>query len=200
MRNHIVNIITFPDGSKYHSDVAFGGDGATIPMPLVDGLVHNNLGTQQIRLKRDWVPNQVHRTEETKLWIYQYRNSQDGEWNSFYSFPGVEFFALDWDVINWWINSHPDSHQRRNVLTVKFLQRPVGMDVSFEGETEICGKRMLVNGVVKENLGGKTKVVATCKTEWERIEVLEKYFQLFLTKEEKEGIRGYVSELDGTAG
>ncbi|KAH7173291.1 arylamine N-acetyltransferase 4 [Fusarium flagelliforme] len=198
--NHIVNIITFPDGSKYHSDVAFGGDGATIPMPLIDGLVHKNMGTQQIQLKRDWVPHQVHRTEETKLWIYQYRNSQDSEWNSFYSFPGVEFFALDWDVVNWWINSHPDSHQRRNVLTIKFLQRPVESDASFEGETEIYGKRMLVNGVVKENLGGKTKIIATCDTEQERIEVLEKYFQLFLTNEEKGGILGYVSELDGTAG
>ncbi|KAK2678250.1 Arylamine N-acetyltransferase [Fusarium oxysporum f. sp. vasinfectum] len=154
-KNHIVNIITFPDDSKYHSDVAFGGDGATMPMPLIDDLVHENLGTQQIRLKRDWIPHQVHKTEETKLWIYQYRNGQDKEWNSFYSFPGIEFFALDWDVVNWWINTHADSHQLRNVLTIKFLLRPVESEASFEGEMEVYGKRMLVNGVVKENLGGR---------------------------------------------
>ncbi|KAI7758480.1 hypothetical protein LZL87_006871 [Fusarium oxysporum] len=190
--NHIVNIITFPDGSKYHSDVAFGGDGATMPMPLIDDLVHENLGTQEIRLKRDWIPHQVHKTEETKLWIYQYRNGQDKEWNSFYSFPGVEFFALDWDVVNWWINTHADSHQLRNVLTIKFLLRPVESEASFEGEMEIYGKRMLVNGVVKENLGGKTQIITTCNIEGERVEALEKYFQISLTDEENEGIRGYV--------
>ncbi|KAF4966603.1 hypothetical protein FSARC_5723 [Fusarium sarcochroum] len=197
--NHIVNIVTFPDGSKYHSDVAFGGDGATMPMPLIDGLVHENLGTQQIRLKRDWIPHQIHKTEETKLWIYQYRNSADKEWNSFYSFPGIEFYALDWGVVNWWVNTHPDSHQRSNVLTIKFLRRPVENGVRFEGEQEIYGKRMLVNGVVKENLGGRTQIITTCKTEEERIEALEKYFQLFLTDEEKKAIVGYVSELTGTA-
>ncbi|KAL3474603.1 hypothetical protein BJX99DRAFT_231300 [Aspergillus californicus] len=73
----------FPDGSKYHSD---------------------------IRLLRDWIPCQVHRVEETKLWIYEYRYSENAEWNSFYSFPGIEFSALDWGVVNWWINTHPDSH------------------------------------------------------------------------------------------
>ncbi|KAH9237290.1 hypothetical protein K456DRAFT_1334957 [Colletotrichum gloeosporioides 23] len=36
LRGHIVNIVTFADGSKYHSDVAFGGDGATKPMPLIE--------------------------------------------------------------------------------------------------------------------------------------------------------------------
>lgn len=193
-----MNIITFPDDSKYHSDVAFGGDGATMPMPLIDDLVHENLGTQQIRLKRDWIPHQVHKTEETKLWIYQYRNGQDKEWNSFYSFPGIEFFALDWNVVNWWINTHADSHQLRNVLTIKFLLRPVESEASFEGEMEIYGKRMLVNGVVKENLGGKTQIITTCNTEGERVEALEKYFQISLTDEEKEDIHGYVSELRGT--
>ncbi|WAO94951.1 Hypothetical protein NCS54_01255800 [Fusarium falciforme] len=196
--NHIVNIVTFPDGSKYHSDVAFGGDGATMPMPLIDGLVHENLGTQQIRLVKDWIPHQVHRTEETKLWIYQYRNSVDKEWNSFYSFPGIEFYALDWGVVNWWINTHPDSHQRRNALTIKFLRWPVERDEKYKWEQEIYGKMMLVNGVVKQNLGGKTKVITICETEEQRIEALEKYFDISLTDEEKSGIRGYVSELIGT--
>ncbi|RSL57863.1 hypothetical protein CEP51_014164 [Fusarium floridanum] len=193
--NHIVNIVTFPDGSKYHSDVAFGGDGATMPMPLIDGLIHENLGTQQIRLVKDWIPHQVHRTEETKLWIYQYRNSIDKEWNSFYSFPGIEFYALDWDVVNWWINTHPDSHQRRNVLTIKFLRRQVEKDEKYKGEQEIYGKRMLVNGVVKQNLGGKTQVITICETEEQRIEALNKYFDISITDEEKSGIHGYISEL-----
>lgn len=190
--------MTFPDGSKYHSDVAFGGDGATMPMPLADGLVHSNLGTQEIRLVKDWIPHQVHRTEETKVWIYQYRNSPDKAWNSFYSFPGIEFFALDWGVVNWWINTHADSHQRRNVLTIKFLRQPKKQGASYEGEQEIYGKRMLINAVVKQNLGGKTESILICKDEDERIAALQKYFAVQLSAEEKQGIRGYVSELGHT--
>ncbi|KAJ4309749.1 hypothetical protein N0V84_011338 [Fusarium piperis] len=190
--------VTFPDGSKYHSDVAFGGDGATMPMPLIDGLVHENLGTQQIRLVKDWIPRQVHRTDETKLWIYQYRNGVDKEWNSFYSFPGIEFYALDWGVVNWWINTHPDSHQRRNVLTIKFLRRSIDGGEKYKGEQEIYGKRMLVNGVVKQNLGGKTEVITICETEEQRIDALDKYFNISFTDEEKSGIHGYVSELIST--
>ncbi|KAH6889877.1 hypothetical protein B0T10DRAFT_42122 [Thelonectria olida] len=191
--NHIINIVTFPDGSKYHDDVAFGGDGALFPMPLIDGLVHDNLGTQQIRLVRDWIPQQVHRAEESKLWIYQYRNNLDREWNSFYSFPGIEFYALDWGVVNFWIGAHPDSHQRVNVLVIKFLRRPK-QDVDGL-EYEIYGKRMLVNGVVKENLGGKTHIVTELKSEAERLAALEGYFSIGLSQEEGEGIIGYKSEL-----
>ncbi|KAK7432536.1 hypothetical protein QQZ08_000743 [Neonectria magnoliae] len=194
-RNHIVNIVTFPDGSKYHTDVAFGGDGALFPMVLVDGLVYQNLGTQQIRLVRDWIPHQVHRTEDSRLWIYQYRNGVDKDWNSFYSFPGIEFYALDWGVVNFWIGNHPSSHQRVNMLVIKFLRRLKEAAEGEREEYEIYGKRMLVDGVIKENLGGKTQVIAECKSEAERLEALEKYFSISLEVEEKEGIRGYVSEL-----
>nr|CBL43339.1 TPA: arylamine N-acetyltransferase 4 [[Gibberella] fujikuroi var. moniliformis] len=128
----------------------------------------------------DYPGQAIHKAEETKLWIYQYRNGEDKEWNSFYSFPSIEFFALDWDVVKWWINTHADSHQRRNVLTIKFLLQPVEVEAKFEGEMEIYGKRMLVNGVVKENLRGKTQIITTCNTEGERVEALGKHFQISL--------------------
>lgn len=196
-RNHIISIVTFPDGSQYHDDVAFGGDGATMPMPLEDGLIHQNLGTQQIRLFRDWIPTQVKRTEETKLWIYQYRNGPEKEWNSFYSFPGIEFMMLDWGVVNHWMTTHPTSHQRYNVLVIKFLRR-LKEGEEEGGEQEIYGKRMLVNGVVKENLGGRTHIIAELKTEEERVSALKDFFGIKLADEEVLGIVGYKSELRET--
>ena len=65
-------------------------------------------------------------------------------------------------------------------LVVKFLRRG----------GEVYGKVMLVNGLVKENHGGKTFVSRTCGTEGERVEALREYFGIELTREEKEGIRG----------
>ncbi|ETS77144.1 hypothetical protein PFICI_11018 [Pestalotiopsis fici W106-1] len=200
---HIVNIVTFPDQDvaptepkQYAVDVAFGGDGPTAPLPLISGTIHQNLGTQQVRLLRDWIPTQVHRTEESKLWIYQYRNSADAEWNSYYAFTETEFMAADWEVVNHWASCSPNSHQTWTALVVKFLRRPAHDGADQDAQEEIYGKRTLFNGVIKENLGGRSRLVVECKTEAERIEALEKYFGLRLTEEEVLGITGWATDLN----
>lgn len=187
-RAHIVNIVTLPDGSRYQSDVAFGGDGPTIPMPMVEGLVHLNLGTQQIRLVRDWLPDQVHRVDSSRQWIYQYRNSETAEWNSFYAFTEVEFLQPDWGVLNHWVCSHPDSNQLVRMLIVSFQRRR--KEGGAAHEYEIVGKRMLVDDVIKENLGGKTSVVKQCRSEDERVQEIRERFGITLTQEERAAIAG----------
>jgi arylamine N-acetyltransferase len=189
---HLVNIVTLSDESKWILDVGFGGDGPTKPMPLLHNQPQTNLGAQEIRLIRDWIPMQLHRTESSKLWIYEYRNGQDKEWNAFYAFSETEAMEADLHVMNWFAGGHPTSHQRANQLLVKFLRRPKG---DSSGDEEIFGKRMLVNEVVKENLGGRTQIVQVCRSEDERIEALEKWFGLKLTEEEKQGIKGWTTEL-----
>ena len=174
-------------------DVGFGGDGATKPVPLIEGHVTRNIGTQDIRLIQDFIPGQTVRSPERKLWIYQYRNSTTQPWNSFYAFSEfVEFLPADFHVMNWYTGSCPESFQTFTVLTVKFLRRP-NQDVP--GDEEIYGKRMLVNGTVKENLGGRTKIVRECLSEMERIEALKTWFGIRLTDEETKGIQGRVAEL-----
>lgn len=179
-RGHIVNIIIFPDGSKFHDDVAFGGDGPTIPLPLEDGRVHLNLGTQEIRLARDWISTQSHRTEDSKLWIYQYRNQPTQPWLSFYAFPELEFMPLDWGVLNHWMNTHRDSNHVQNLLVVKFLRR--------EEEDHIHGKIMLANNLVRRNLGGRTETVQLLHTEKDRIDALAHWFGITLSDDERSGI------------
>lgn len=56
---------------------------------------------------------------------------------------------------------------------------------------------MLVNGVVKLNEGGRTRVVEECSYEGQRIEALRKWSEVQLFDEEREGIRGHGSELKG---
>ncbi|KAK9788962.1 hypothetical protein SCARD494_09478 [Seiridium cardinale] len=194
---HIVNIVTLPTGERYAVDVAFGGDGPTAPLPLVSGLIHQNLGTQQVRLIRDWVSTQIHRVDDSKLWIYQYRNGADREWNSYYAFTEAEFMAADWGVINYWTSTSSDSHQTRTLLIVRFLGRtPEAGERAEEDDWEIYGKRMLVNGAIKENLGGKTRVLAECNTEAERVEALKQHFGITLEEEEISSIKGWVTNLD----
>lgn len=190
----MVNIVQLPDGSKWMCDVAFGGDGATQPLPLLEDRVMHNMGTQEVRLIKDHIPAQVDRRSYTKMWIYQYRNSAVQAWNSFYAFYEVEFSAEDFGVMNWYTGHSPESPQVSGLLVIKFLRR---QKEDGEGESEVFGKRMLVDGVVKENLGGKTSIVETCASEKDRIAALGKWFGISLTEREISGIVGWQTELHG---
>ncbi|OAG06779.1 arylamine N-acetyltransferase 2, partial [Paraphaeosphaeria sporulosa] len=192
---HLVNIVTLPCGAKYMLDVGFGGDAPTTPIPLVDGHITTNISPQENRLVHGHIPQQVVQTEHTKLWIYQYRNGKEAAWNSFYAFPEFEFLEADFKIMNWYTGSHPESFQTFTMLIIKFLRRE--REGGEQGEMEVYGKRMLINGVVKENKGGKTRVVHECRTEAERHEALENWFGMRLSEEEKAGIAGHSTELRG---
>lgn len=186
-RRHLVIIVTLDDGTRYACDVSFGGDGPTQPLKLEDGYTILNMGTQEVRLVHDFVPEQTSRLPHQKLWIYQYRNGSDLPWMSFYAFSDMEFQSVDFEGLNFAVSQHPDSFQRFRVLTIKFLKRPDAED--------IYGKVMLVDGTLKINRGGKTEIVATAQTEQERIQILREYFLLELTQEQQDGIKGFATEL-----
>jgi arylamine N-acetyltransferase len=190
-RVHVVNIITLPTGEKYVSDVSFGGDGPTKPIPLISGTILQNLGTQEIRLIHDNIPCQ--QNAEPKFWIYQYRNSVDKEWNSFYAFPEMEFFINDFQIMNYFTSNFVGgtNFQTERVLVVRFLKG--------DGEEDgIVEKVMLVDGEVKRNHGGSTRVERVCGSEEERLEALKEVFGIRLVEEEVLGIRGTITELLGT--
>jgi len=185
---HIVLIITFEDGARFISDVAFGGDGPTTPLPLLETNVTLNLGTQENRYICDTIPQNSPRKFSTpqKYWIYQYRNSPKHEWNSFYCFTESEFLIGDFNVMNWY-TSAGKTFQRTLILVIKFFRA--------DDELKINGKIMLVNDVVKRNMGGKTEVVQVLKSEEDRTKALKEWFGIDLTEEEKAGIQGLVTEI-----
>ncbi|KAF7921116.1 uncharacterized protein EAE97_011384 [Botrytis byssoidea] len=187
---HIVNIVTLPNTDKYMIDVAFGGDGATKPLPLISGHSIHNLGTQEIRLVYEPIPQQIDQSKP--LWIFQYRNGPDKEWNSWYTFNEHEFLPEDFEIMNYFVSTNMSDRnfQTKNVLIVAFV---VGEDE--EGKETIVGKRMLFNEMVKENMGGKTRLVKVCESESERVEMIREFFGITLTDEEKDAIRGRIVEL-----
>jgi arylamine N-acetyltransferase len=194
-RRHVVNIVTLEDGSKYVVDVGFGGDGPIQPLPLLDGHVVQNISTQELRLVQSRIPPQTLQDETNKMWIYQYRNNPSVEWNSFYAFPSLEFFAPDFEIMNYFISHSPDSFQTYRLLVVKFLRTQ-----DENADASIHAKIMLVNDQVKVNTGGRTSVIQTCRTEEERVQALEKYFGIKLNEEERLGINGRSTELGHSTG
>lgn len=59
-----------------------------------------DLGMQENRLVRDWSPAQALTTEESRLWIYQYKNGPEEAWNAFYAFAETEAFENNFKVAN----------------------------------------------------------------------------------------------------
>lgn len=194
-RVHIVNIVTLADNTRWVLDVSFGGDGPTRPVPMVEGTEWRNMGTQDARLIRDFIPGQTELTAGRRLWIYQCRNAPDQPWASYYAFShAVEWLAADFDVVNQATSTK--SFQTTTVLVVKFLRRACA---TASGGQDVYGKRMLVDTVVKENPGGKTKVVQECATEEERVQALKEWFGIELTEEEAQSIKGHVKEIQVSA-
>ena len=181
-RSHIVIIVTLDGGEKYHVDVSFSGDGPTRPMPLKEEDTILNLGTQEIRLVRSAI---AQFESEIKWWIYQYRNRPDAPWNSYYCFLEAPFIHGDFEIMSYFACTQ--GYLPSNIVIVAFVRK---------GD-RIGGKLMLINGLVKKNMGGRTKVVEECKTEEERIAALREYFGITLTHEQREGIQGQVTELTG---
>lgn len=200
---HVVNIVTLPsesgsaDGTapaKYMCDVGFGGDMPTVPVPLVtpSPVLHNSIGTQEIRLERGRIPGmRAPESSGQAFWIYQYRNAGDQPWHAAFCFTETEFLERDLEVLNWYTSRDPRCFQTFTLLVVKFLMR--GGEEGGKGE--VYGKLMLVNDEVKGNLGGKTRLVKKCETEEERVQVLKDMFGMTLTREQREAIAGRAAEI-----
>lgn len=215
--SHLVQIVTLPDSSRYALDVCYGGDGPTAPLTLESGKACRNLGTQEVRLVNRHLDEHVEPAGQLKSWVYEYRNAADREWEALYSFGEYEFFEEDFRAINFGVSRDESCFQTFTVIAVMFLgqeekKRGTG-DGNIGGEQEqderkdgkkedeedmvVVGKVMLKDAVLKRNMGGKTEVVQLCKTEKERLKVIREVFGIELTEDEKEGIKGWRTELEG---
>jgi hypothetical protein len=123
---------------------------------------------------------------EQKVWIYQYRNGVEKPWNSFYSFAELEFFQDDFEVINRFTSW--DAVQKRRFVVVRFLRNgedrglsiSEGNGVVGDGDVFVVGKVMMVNNVVKLNMGGRTRIVDSFEDDEGRFMALRKWFNVSL--------------------
>ncbi|PNS20523.1 hypothetical protein CAC42_5973 [Sphaceloma murrayae] len=196
---HVVTIIEFEDGERWCSDVGFGGDGPTRPLRLVEGGEEGageavtNLGRQEVRIAGGVFPGTIV-GERNRVWFYEYRNGSGMEWQKYYAFGDQEASLWELECANWWVATHPDSFQRKQVLVVKFLKDEGMNDEGHEG-MQVVGKVMMVDGLVKRNLGGNTELLRSCETEQDRVDVLKEYFGITLTDVQRGGIKGFATEL-----
>ncbi|KAI8718373.1 hypothetical protein NCS52_00616100 [Fusarium sp. LHS14.1] len=172
---HIVQTVTFPDASLCVTDVCFGGDGPTQLMLLREESYIHNLGTQNARFVRDFIPGQASRAPEHRMWKYQCRNRGAQPQRTFYSFSdAVDQLPPDFGVVNCFTTASLDSSAVTSIYMVKFLRRATtngkdGQATTKGQQQEVFRKRMLMSELVRENLERKTRVVQECQSKGEEV-------------------------------
>ncbi|USW58043.1 Putative arylamine N-acetyltransferase, papain-like cysteine peptidase superfamily [Septoria linicola] len=183
--SHMANIV-FIDGKKYLVDVGFGADGPSLPLPLDAEAILEGLPGQCLRLERKTLPQ--HTDPEQKVWVYCIRLGDSSPWKDIYHFHEQEFFALDFDVLNHY--NMTIGRFTKLVVAQRFLCSTAGP------ETGLIGTILLSQDRIEQRNGTMpAEVLENFDAEAQRIAALEKHFQLALTAEEQDAIRGTASEL-----
>lgn len=187
-RSHMVNLVTLSDGQKYMVDVGFGA-GPTRPLPLVTGNIWPAIGRKQMRLAHENIaPNT---DPGQRLWIYQSRDpssATDVEWMNTYCFTELEYLPSDFENMNFFTSQSPKSWFTQQIVLVKF---------EMDQRHELVGMVTLVGGEVKRSRAEETETLKSCKSEGERLAALKTCFGIELEENEKEGIKGFLTELKG---
>ena len=165
--------------------MGFGPQGPIRPLPLEEGVESPGIAAGSLRLIKDNIaPNT---DPDQKLWVYQSRETPDGPWLTNYCFTELEFLPTDFEVMNFKTSMSKTSWFTYRVVCVKML-----LD---EKKEEIIGTVTLMDNVVKRRIHGKTEPLATLENEKQRVEALEKWFDIRLKDEEIDGIREMVSRI-----
>lgn len=183
----MVNIVTVNE-TKYLVDVGYGRREPVQPVPLVPtGFEFAGIAPTRSKLERKPLPRH---SPGQSVWVYSARmddsTAADG-WEEQYSFTDVEFFLEDFELMNYFVMTKPQSYFVQTVLAYRAI-----MD---EETGELVGEILLHKDSVKRVLRGHEQTLEHLQTEEQRVAALEKYFFMSLTEKEKQAIKGLASEL-----
>lgn len=183
----MINLVTV-DGRRHLVDVGFGSGGSMKPVPLTHGVEFDQIPPARGRLEHTALPE--HADPSQRVWLYTTRAGPGAAWERRKMFLDVEFFPADYRVMNLSPMTQPQSFFVQNVVATRVV-----LDDDETGRPR--GVVSLLGGIVRRKVNGGDEVLVECKTEAERIEALEKYFDIVLTDAERRGIKGLPSELKG---
>ncbi len=181
---HMVNLVTIGT-TKYQVDVGFGAESPIVPMPL------NHSGTLQPHIKpamsRVVYRNIVENTDPSqRLWVFEYRKNDNGPWEPKTCFTELEFLPQDYTIMNYFTSTN----QRTFFTRVVLVERKILGD-----DGELTGSLILMGNNVKWKLHGEVEKDIELHSEADRLEALEKYFNIRFRMSERDGIHGLPSEI-----
>jgi len=202
--SHMVNLVTIA-GVKYLLDGGLGPNGPPIPFPLVDGETATHIPHTRAQMRLVYGPIPQNLNQESKVWIFQHRYDESGEWVPQYCFLETEFLPEDIRGMNFVPSMDPASFFTHKVVCVRFTtdrERTDGAPGSpgeAEMEGEIDGSLSLNDAVLKWRRRGEKVMEIVFKTEKDRIDALEKYFGITISDADAESINGTAAAI-GAAG
>ncbi|KAM0330157.1 hypothetical protein ACHAQA_004330 [Verticillium albo-atrum] len=180
--SHMANIVAL-GSRRYLLDVGCGVDGPSQPLPLLSGEICDGLPRQQLRLEHKVLPQ--HSDPGQRVWVYAQRRDL-GAWDEVYHFADVEFFPLDFEILNHY-----------TVTKSYWAQVVVAQRFDFDDAKRISSLLFLFGDELKTGAGpsANMKLEEKVKTEQDRVAVLEEYFGVRLAEDERNAIRGHISEI-----
>ncbi|KAG7416831.1 Arylamine N-acetyltransferase, pineal gland isozyme NAT-10 [Fusarium oxysporum f. sp. rapae] len=189
--SHCLSLVII-DGKTYAVDVGFGARNPTEPLEVEHERVHKGSNSVQMRLRHDIIAQNV---SNQKLWIYEYRSRDGGEWVPQWCFMDYEVLPEDIRVFNMSPSKNPSSFFTFKVVSVQFTSEKEDYSDGSARDLKNVGGAIdgifIIDGnVFRYRKGGETKWERNFKTEDERLDALRKYFGVELTKENERAIRG----------
>jgi arylamine N-acetyltransferase len=183
--NHMLNLVRFDDDEWYVVDVGMGAMGPNLPYPLRHNYEITSIAPRRIRIQhRAITESYASDADAPKMWCFDVchdpARGTDNKWIPTYCFTETEFLPQDYEVMSWYTSTHSNSFFTRNVTATKMI-----MDAEQE---KIVGSVTLFGDTIRESLGAERKIVRECRTESERVELLEEIYGIKLSKEERDGL------------
>ncbi|KAH8682674.1 hypothetical protein BX600DRAFT_393410 [Xylariales sp. PMI_506] len=187
--SHMANLVAIGE-LKYLVDVGFGADEPCCPIPLVSGVVTPGLPGQELILEYKGLPQ--HTDPAQRVWVLSQRKGSNSDWLELYHFFDIECFPADFEVLSHFTMTR--AWFPHTIFVQKFL-----FDGAGDGSRHLSAVLILIQNKLKQRNAGSSEeiLLETLKTEEQRIAVLERYFQIRLTEEERKGIEGRASEIKG---
>ena len=196
------------DKEWYVVDVGFGNFGPVSPVPLLetpDGQEIDGAPGVQCRLVKKPIPDAIR--QDQSYWVLEIRNSTDGRgWRDGYAFTELEFLPQDFKNMNFRTSRDPESWFTQMLIVTRYIvERARENDGTGEldgatgpYEVNCLGTVTLSNDALTRRLGAnRSETVIVCRSEKERLNVLDERFGVRLNDEEIQGIKGTTMEIKG---
>lgn len=195
-----MNLVTIA-GTKYLLDGGFGPQGPPRPVSVLDGVESTQIEPAQMRFVHEPIPEFLDKTQ--RVWVYQYRRVQSGDWTPMYCFTDFEFTAADVESMNFapWLNKQ--TFFTHKVVVVRFTtslelienDAEPGSPGEQELQGEINGSITINNDVLKWRRDGNKVFEWRFKNEEERVIALRRYFGIMLDEQDREAIKFTAAEV-----
>ena len=172
---------------RYLVDVGMNARGPIVAMPLISNTSTFSISPREARLLYGPIPEHTSSDALNKMWLLEVRNNESCQWTPTYVFSEIEFLHADFEMMCWYTSTSP-----RSWFTHKIF---VGRMILDKIRQEIVGDITLLESILRKRIHGQVSFEVECKSEKERVKLLQEHFAIKLRDVECKGIMGREAQI-----